>query len=103
MDLSTARVVQSVDYTHLAKVLIALVTRRHPTCPRMCLSPVHRHCLSLRTTALTHLLNKICIHPSSLALVRRPPHSILMKAILTLALAQDRIMEHLNRIFTDDV
>ena len=104
MDLSTARVVQSVvDYTHLVKVPIALVTRRHPTCLRMYLFPVHRLCLSLRTAALTHLLSKTCIHPSSLARARRPPNNILMRVILTLALAQDRIMEHLNRILTDDI
>ena len=98
MDLSTAKVAQSVVVcTHLVKVHIALVTRRHPTYPRTCL---HRR-LSLHTTALTLLLNKICIHPSFLARVRRPHNNILMKDIPTLALARDRIMERLNKIFND--
>ena len=101
VDLNTARVVKSVDYIHLVKVHIALVTRRHPTCPRTCLSPGLRRYLSLRTTPLTHLLNKTSIHPSSLARVRRP-HHILMKVIRTLALAQDQVTGHLNR-FADDI
>lgn len=88
VDLSIVRVVRSVDFT---EVLIALVvTRRHRTWHRMCLW------LGLRPTMLTHRRNKTCILPFCPARVRRAHSNILVKAMGTLALAQDRVMERLN-------
>ena len=98
VDSSIARAVKWVDCTPLVKAPIALVTRRHPTCPRMSLSPRRLHCpttLILRIT-LIHPLNKICIHPSSLAHVRRHHNNILTKVIHTLALALVQVMELLS-------